>query len=387
MKKLLFYSLIVLLLASGARVSVAATSPEYTLLEPLPCVPTTGHPCTTPDATIKTFTINQFIEYVFKFSIALAVLLAVIMVIWGGFQYMTSEIPFDKTNAKEKFRNAGIGLAGALASFLILQTIDPRLVQINTQIEPICPEGSTSPICNKNALDSFNKQLSDDLKALTAEKQNEINALQDIRNQIEKQKQDLLTQLYNGDISEDEYTVEIEKLNGKAADANIKQQKIIADGFGTVNFRVALDEINTNRATNLEQYTTDPIADVKQNGKFPTNSPNVIQNRYNQKINDILAISPQNEESSQTLKILSLEKNFYIKQIREEAKLQILYNYVDANSSSALAELQMKQNEYRKNLRFPERQESSGAPVEEYNKIMQTRINKIDSVLKTAGNK
>src|SRR5882724_5274013 len=128
MKKISFYCLMLLLLTfSSVKISHAenfvggaADNSKYTLLEPLPCVPTAAETCK-PGEAITTFTVNQFIEYVFKFSIALAVLLAVIMIIWGGFEYMLSESPFPKLNAKEKFTNAALGLGGALISYLVLQ--------------------------------------------------------------------------------------------------------------------------------------------------------------------------------------------------------------------------------------------------------------------------
>ncbi len=114
---------------------LAAEGHEYTLLQPLPCIQgtSTGGEC----ATTPTIDLNGYIGYIFKFAIALAAFLAVIMIIWGGVETMTSEVPFIKSNGKDKIQNAVIGLVMVLASYLILVTIDPRLVEINTSIDKL----------------------------------------------------------------------------------------------------------------------------------------------------------------------------------------------------------------------------------------------------------
>lgn len=168
MKKIFIYSLI--LLAFSVQIVNAQAKNEYKLLEPPPAVDGSGK-------IMTSINLNTYIEYVFKFSIALAVFLAVIMIIWGGFEYMLSEIPFIKTNAKSRITNAIMGLLGALVSYLILVTIDPRLVQINTTIDPICPPnsaGSTSTttkghICNFEEVAAFRKSWLKDIKRLNTE--------------------------------------------------------------------------------------------------------------------------------------------------------------------------------------------------------------------------
>jgi hypothetical protein len=62
--------------------------------------------------------------------IALAVLLAIIMTIWGGFKYMTVESVTGKSGARKTIQDAVTGLLLALASYLILYTINPDLVNL-----------------------------------------------------------------------------------------------------------------------------------------------------------------------------------------------------------------------------------------------------------------
>ncbi|MFH1626747.1 MAG: pilin [bacterium] len=72
--------------------------------------------------------IGVFLGQVFNWGIAVAIVLALIMVIWGGIEKMTSDSWKSTDAAKTKFENAGWGLALALASYLILYTVNPCLV-------------------------------------------------------------------------------------------------------------------------------------------------------------------------------------------------------------------------------------------------------------------
>lgn len=69
-----------------------------------------------------------FLSDVFNFGIAVAVALALIMIIWGGIEYMTSDAWQNKDNGKKRIQDALWGLGLALVSYLILFTINPCLV-------------------------------------------------------------------------------------------------------------------------------------------------------------------------------------------------------------------------------------------------------------------
>lgn len=64
-------------------------------------------------------------------SVAVAAVLAVIMVAFGGFKYMTTDSMFAMGSAKEQITNAIVGLLIVLAAILILATINPNLVSMN----------------------------------------------------------------------------------------------------------------------------------------------------------------------------------------------------------------------------------------------------------------
>jgi len=72
--------------------------------------------------------LGKFLGGVFNFGIAAAVTLALIMIIWGGIIYMTTDSWTGKEDGKSKIKDALWGLGLALVSYLILYTINPCLV-------------------------------------------------------------------------------------------------------------------------------------------------------------------------------------------------------------------------------------------------------------------
>lgn len=81
------------------------------------------------DSKNSTVTMKPFLQLIFKWGIAIAVLLSIVMITFGGFQYMTTDAVYDKSEGRAKINAAIIGLLLALSAWLILQTVDPRIVQ------------------------------------------------------------------------------------------------------------------------------------------------------------------------------------------------------------------------------------------------------------------
>lgn len=76
--------------------------------------------------------LNTFIAWLYYLFVGIAGLAAFIMIIWGGIQWLTSgAIPSQAGEARDKLRNAILGLLLILASFLIIQTINPQLTILN----------------------------------------------------------------------------------------------------------------------------------------------------------------------------------------------------------------------------------------------------------------
>lgn len=122
---------VALFFLSGTFVVFAGTMDiEYTALAPLPL----GEGGT----ELTKYTISTYLSGMFKLIIALGAAVAVVMGITGGIQYVASGIsPSARSGAKERITNAIIGLVIVLTSYLILNTIDPKLVAFNFQLPPI----------------------------------------------------------------------------------------------------------------------------------------------------------------------------------------------------------------------------------------------------------
>lgn len=166
MKKLLIYIFITIVLVPA--ISLAQDTDKYTLLEPLPCIDGVGD-CSSGQ-TQPEISISDYVGYIFKFSIALAAFLAVIMIIYAGFEYMLSESLTNKSDAKDKLKNAITGLIMIFSSYLILRTIDPRLVQVYTSIPPIKIQATKD-------IQTFSNKLDTDLKTLSEDSQLKVNEL------------------------------------------------------------------------------------------------------------------------------------------------------------------------------------------------------------------
>ncbi len=86
--------------------------------------------------------LGDYLAGMMKFIVALAGVLAIILAIIGGVQYVAAGIsPSQKDDAKKRITNAFIGLTLVLVSYLILNSINPNLVAFNLTLPKV-----TAPI-------------------------------------------------------------------------------------------------------------------------------------------------------------------------------------------------------------------------------------------------
>ena len=255
-------------------------STEYTLLEPLPCInsgSTTG--CKT-GTQMETIHFDSYVQYAFNLIIALAAVLAVLMIVWGGFQYMSSDSYNEKKEGLGKLKNALAGLVLILCSYLILKTVDPRLVAIPvTLVEPIklkCGNdpsiSATDARCNNSlagffnetaaAIERYKNEYGGIAKELQAS-QATVKTEQEKLDAVNKRLQDI----YSGDV--DAAQLEIDSLGLQ------RQQIINARNEAQANTIVLRGDLNMRYAIN----NTNRILD--ENGQILTHStPELIkQNR------------------------------------------------------------------------------------------------------------
>ena len=82
-------------------------------------------------------TLGSYVNILVSTVIGIAGLLAVVMIVVGGIQYMTTDALAGKSNARETITKALLGLILALGSYLILKTINPQLLIVEPNIPVI----------------------------------------------------------------------------------------------------------------------------------------------------------------------------------------------------------------------------------------------------------
>lgn len=115
----------------------------YKLLAPLPVFGSIFN------ASGKSF--GDYLSIMFTFFVSFAGVLAVVMLIFGGIQYMSTDAVTGKEEGLGKMQQAIWGLLIVLASYVILNTVNPNLVKFNFAIQgqTIEIEGDTNdPITN-----------------------------------------------------------------------------------------------------------------------------------------------------------------------------------------------------------------------------------------------
>jgi len=148
------------------------SDPNQILVEGKCTTPTNITPSPTPPATATTNTIydplaklpglespidtagecpfGRYLNIMIKLILGIAAVLAMVMIVMGGIEYMTSELISGKEAGKETVTHAILGLLIALGAYLILNTINPQLLSVCLDTLPkatieIDPETETAP--------------------------------------------------------------------------------------------------------------------------------------------------------------------------------------------------------------------------------------------------
>ena len=121
----------------------------YILLTPLPCKegtpgcvkdPTTGNfIMTTFDPTVKdsdgnNTALGAYLNMMIRLFIGICAVLAVIMIVMGGVEYITSELISSKEAGRERITHAILGLLLAMGSWLLLNTINPDILKSDLNV-------------------------------------------------------------------------------------------------------------------------------------------------------------------------------------------------------------------------------------------------------------
>lgn len=101
---------------------------DYTLLAPLPGAEASFDP--TSDGAL-----GKYINLIIKLVIGISAVLAVVMIVMGGIEYMGSELISSKESGIERIQNAILGLLIALGAYALLNTINPDLLKSDIKID------------------------------------------------------------------------------------------------------------------------------------------------------------------------------------------------------------------------------------------------------------
>jgi hypothetical protein len=101
----------------------------------------------------NTSSLPQLINYIYKFALLACGITALVAIIIGAFQYVTSAGDSSKaTDAKNRITSALLGILILLGSVLILSTINPDLVSLSLnlpKVKPVTiPDGTENYYCH-----------------------------------------------------------------------------------------------------------------------------------------------------------------------------------------------------------------------------------------------
>jgi hypothetical protein len=212
----------------------------------------------------------EIIKGIYGLAIGIGSVIATVMIIYAGFEYMYVESIMGKSAAKERIMNAFWGLLVILGSYILLRTINPSLVEFNITL----PEGTKklgALIAADKAALRREKAISDALKADAAAKA-EIAALQanvsGINARIETLKKQQVgkaetsNEFRDAQVIIDALSAEKQRIDSQANEKTITSTKeilstLLTDGQDSV----MTNEINALN-TSGSNYTTEQAFDL-----------------------------------------------------------------------------------------------------------------------------
>jgi len=129
---------LIILLSAAFPLFVLAQNAEY---EPLVALPGTGEGGTIGNKV----TLATYLPGIFNLTIAVAGALAVIVMVIGGVQYLSTDAISGREAGKERMTNALVGLLLALASWVILYTLNPKILVFDLNLQRIAAPGAETP--------------------------------------------------------------------------------------------------------------------------------------------------------------------------------------------------------------------------------------------------
>jgi len=147
----------------------------YVPLAPLPdmnCPPAPGTQNPNCDPNKLNTDLGSYVSGAFRLAIAISGVLAVMMIVFAGIKYMSADAIGSKSEARKQIQDAILGLLLVFASYIILEAINPDLVNFNVNLDPVpllnepkaqapLPAGDNSLLANVNKVSSLRREMED----------------------------------------------------------------------------------------------------------------------------------------------------------------------------------------------------------------------------------
>src|SRR3989338_2030391 len=190
---------------------------------------TTIGPCATSDPTnpnCKT-NLSVYLTGIFKVGVAGAGALAFLMIVWGGFTYLSTDVITGKEEGKARIERAVGGLILALTSYIILNTINPKLVELDLYFGAPASQKSRASAPDVESPEYYadlDRTIAEINQNLTDTKKR-ANDLETLARELVAQKEEIHRAAEDGDFSQ------IEKFNqlGTKIDALMGEAQAIRD--------------------------------------------------------------------------------------------------------------------------------------------------------------
>ncbi|MCA9384878.1 MAG: hypothetical protein KC662_04175, partial [Candidatus Magasanikbacteria bacterium] len=127
-------------LTASSSSAGAVTSEESTEAPFVPIVPVLGveipgfsfTPATEDNGIISVPYLGQYVNALYRYLTAIVLTVAIVMVVYGGFQYLLAATPLGVKNGKKTIADALIGMGLVLGAYVILNTVNPALLSLRS---------------------------------------------------------------------------------------------------------------------------------------------------------------------------------------------------------------------------------------------------------------
>jgi hypothetical protein len=343
--RIVFISAAATALSAISYVALAITVPEtYTPLAPLPDVTSQNLSLAT------TIDFSTYVRYFYNLLIALGAVAAVLMITWGGFEYMTSDAAPGKTDGIAKVRNAIYGLLMILSSWLILRTIDPRFVNISSTIVP-----PLNIAVGNNVGDSLTT-WQQSMDAISAQFQNQADSAIAAKNAAKAKVDDLQKQFDAANAAAQDACQ-----NGSqgACDEAINNANVLQDQLNTAKSALATASSYANMTGILNTvYSGGEVvngANGSSTNTFLQSSPEVLdkaQTALNSTANNAIAGVNASGGDPQAIQLIQQERNIGLEQIG----IAKTYNQIAAGTltvDQAISNIQSSQDWVKSHITDP----------------------------------